>query len=161
MKGFATNFSILYSIWKYFNCDGKKKVFTFTFWGKLVQIWIRTKSCLNISIWTCRKFFNLLFEFVEMNNNLLEVSCNKYWAILLSYICRMTQVAALIGKMYAEMQIVVDLPPNLKFMLSTFLILTRYIITGKQLDGVLWTIQKHVIWDLPISFLCMSASIGL
>ena len=32
---------------------------------------------------------------------------------------------------------VVDLPPNLKFVLSTLLILTQYTITGKQLDGVL------------------------
>ena len=37
----------------------------------------------------------------------------------------------------SELQKVVDLPPNLKFMLSTFLILTQYIITGEQLDGVL------------------------
>ena len=36
-----------------------------------------------------------------------------------------------------ELQKVVDLPPNLKFMLSTFLILTQYEITGKQLNGVL------------------------
>ena len=37
----------------------------------------------------------------------------------------------------AELQKVVDLPPNLKFILSTFLILTQNIITGKQCDGVL------------------------
>ena len=59
---------------------------------------------------------------------------------------------------YAELQKVVDLPPNLKFMLSTFLILTRYIITGKQLNGVLRTRQKNVIGDLPMSFVCLGAS---
>ena len=59
----------------------------------------------------------------------------------------------------AELQKVVDFPPNLKFMLSTFLILTQYIITGKQHDGVLCSRQKHVIRDLPIPLVCLSASI--
>ena len=59
----------------------------------------------------------------------------------------------------AELQKVADLPSNLKFMLSTILIFTQYAITGKQLDGVLCTRQKYVIRDLPISFVCLSASI--
>ena len=44
-------------------------------------------------------------------------------------------------------------------MLSTLLILTQNIITGKQYDGVLCSRQKHVIRDLPISLVCLSASI--
>ena len=36
-----------------------------------------------------------------------------------------------------ELQKVVDLPPNLKFMLSTFLMSTQYTIPGKQLHCVL------------------------
>ena len=44
-------------------------------------------------------------------------------------------------------------------MLSTFLILTQYIITGKQHDGILCSRLKHVIRDLPISLVCLSASI--
>ena len=63
-----------------------------------------------------------------------------------------------ISESETELQKVVDLPPNLKFMLSTFLILTQYIITGKQHDGVLCSRQKHVIRDLPMSLVCLSAS---
>ena len=42
-----------------------------------------------------------------------------------------------LGIFSSELQKLVDLPPNLKFMLSTFLILTQFVITGKQLAGVL------------------------
>ena len=48
---------------------------------------------------------------------------------------------------------------NLKLMISTFLILTKYIITEKQLNGVSWTRWKYLIGNRPIFFVCLSASI--
>ena len=46
---------------------------------------------------------------------------------------------------WAELQNVVDLPPNLKFMVSPLLILTQYKITEKQLDGVFCITHKHAV----------------
>ena len=58
-------------------------------------------------------------------------------------------------KLIAESQQVAVLPPSLKFMVSTFLILTQCKITENTAGSLFCTRQKN----LPISFVCFSASI--